>query len=168
VRISVCRVARQAYPPSRWLWQLGFAVTGTIRKRSVGPGALNGFSCHTRDLITVTASLARAKSLGAVPTLERYQEISLAVQPSDSAEEGRSLSARSLRSGGARRKPECIPGHSVCLQQSTRAAVLCERTTRDNRAGGSTELGEMSDVRSGSLCLMTTLHRGHALLHLTR
>ena len=27
---------------------------------------------------------------------------------------------------------------------------------------------EMSDVRSGPLPLMTTLHRGHALLHLTR
>ena len=39
--------------------------------RSVEPEAEIGFSCHTRDLITVTASLARAKSLGAVPTRER-------------------------------------------------------------------------------------------------
>jgi hypothetical protein len=43
-----------------------------------------------------------------------------------------------------------------------------ETTDGNNRAGGSTELGERSDVRSGSLCLMTTLHPGHALLHLTR
>jgi hypothetical protein len=43
-----------------------------------------------------------------------------------------------------------------------------DTTAGNNRAGGSAELGEMSDVRSGSLCLMTTLHRGHALLHLTR
>jgi hypothetical protein len=67
------------------------------------------------------------------------------------------------------KQARCIPGRSVaCLQQSTRAAVFSERTACNNRAAGSTELGEMSDVRSGSLPLMTTLHRGHTLLHLTR
>jgi hypothetical protein len=44
-----------------------------------------GFPACPRDLITVTASLARAKSLGAVPTLERkyhWQSSSQTVQKS--------------------------------------------------------------------------------------
>jgi len=60
-------------------------------------------------------------------------------------------------------KHRCIPGGSVaCLQQSTHAsAVFSERTACNNRAAGSTALGEVSDVRSGVTGHVETYKSGH-------